>query len=333
MVSSCKISPHVQARQDTSICCFCYSARKNLSESMAKWKWRFLISFFKGVLIEKQSHVFLAALPTDSKRRWDGLFSCAGRIKFLNPALPPPKPLYLWDLEEPKSSTGKLNLGSAFHGRSSPPGDGVSLGASSPENRTTGFHLLFLLATLCCLHRVGMGWLSPQLTHKQRWCTLHGATLCSPDFVMIFNKGVTTAALRLLAILAIRNFSMKSGSAWFLHLFLYNLGRRRCQSSIWAGKGWKGPFPTPAPGKGDLSSAFSSSGTAGPASGSSSCHRDPSRDVGISAAKHLAPSCAPRVYGRRSLMGSSPAGATRRESWPLCISSWPAGGAETTQTC
>lgn len=116
--------------------------------------------FFKRVLVEKQSHVCLAALPTDSKRRWYGLFSCAGRIKFVNPAVPPPKPLYLWDLEEPKSSTGKPDPGSAFHGRSSPPGDGVSLGASSPENRTAGFHLLFLLATLCCLHGVGMGWLS-----------------------------------------------------------------------------------------------------------------------------------------------------------------------------
>lgn len=120
--------------------------------------------FFKGVLTEKQTHGFLPALPTGSKRRWEGLFSRAGRVKFLNPAVAPPKPLYLWDLEEPKSRTGELDLGSAFHGRSSAPGDGVSQGPSPPGSRTAGFHLLFLLVTLSCLHGMGMGWLSPQLT-------------------------------------------------------------------------------------------------------------------------------------------------------------------------
>lgn len=74
------------------------------------------VLFLKCVLTESQTHRYVAALPTDfsashAKRRWDGLFLCAGRVKCLNAVVGGfelvvsllQSPCTLWDLEETRS--------------------------------------------------------------------------------------------------------------------------------------------------------------------------------------------------------------------------------------
>lgn len=119
MVSFCKVSPCVQARQSTSICntkerrCFYYNTRKKNVRIHVKMEVK-SFNFFLRVSIENQTHGCIPALPTDfsrshAKRRWDGLFLFAGRVKFLNAAMAP-KRLY-WvgsgGDQEPESSAGK----------------------------------------------------------------------------------------------------------------------------------------------------------------------------------------------------------------------------------
>lgn len=81
----------------------------------------------------------------------------------------------------------------------------------------------------------------------------------------------------------------------------------------------EGTAPNTCSGQSERSSASSSPGTAGPG-GSSWRRAGPCAAAGISAAKHLAPPCAPRVYGRTGPTG--PGGVALR------MSSGPARGAD-----
>lgn len=145
-------------------------------------------NFFLRVPIENQTHGCIPALPTDfspthAKRRWDGLFLFAGRVKFLSAAVAP-MPLYLVGSggdQEPESSAGKLGSKRSL--------SVVVTGWSSPQLMCT-----WVICPARC--HVVLAWF------RALWAER-----------IIFKKRLTTAVLRLLVISAIRNFSVKSVSA------------------------------------------------------------------------------------------------------------------------